>query len=380
MSDTPSPLDRFILDGDQHAFAQIVTDYQAMVWGICVRILRHPADAEDAAQETFIRLATRARQIRGSLGGWLQTTAYRIAIDRRERLARERAPVADESMTGAEAPRTDELIEEALRAMAALDPDDRDLLQARFVMGRSQEEIARDLGITQQAVARREERALERLRRRMRQGTSLASVALLLAIPRPPPHHLGDRIASACAGIRPVPAAVGAGTVAGAAIGIVVAGLGLGIALPFLGSGNPTTPASDARRPLGGTWTGTMEIITDGQELGVVPARIAPGPGGVSQLWVDLPQFDRPIIAVHGSIAGDGTLSGTAAQTAGRPDALLDLSGTVSGPHLEMVLEDHGAPPPATEPDPAPEDPWSGLEVSSVRIRVSATAAPEPGR
>ena len=45
--------------GDDEAFAQLVEAYQRPVFNICYRMLGEPAEAEDAAQETFIRAYTR---------------------------------------------------------------------------------------------------------------------------------------------------------------------------------------------------------------------------------------------------------------------------------------------------------------------------------
>jgi len=53
---------------DQHrnadAFRHLVLTYQGMVYSACRRVLDNPADAEDAAQEAFLRLARNAGTIR----------------------------------------------------------------------------------------------------------------------------------------------------------------------------------------------------------------------------------------------------------------------------------------------------------------------------
>ena len=41
--------------GDKGAFAQIVERYQTPVYNLAYRMLGNPNDAEDAAQETFLR-------------------------------------------------------------------------------------------------------------------------------------------------------------------------------------------------------------------------------------------------------------------------------------------------------------------------------------
>jgi RNA polymerase sigma-70 factor, ECF subfamily len=41
--------------GDKPAFGRLVDLHKRTVYGLCARILRHPEDARDAAQETFVR-------------------------------------------------------------------------------------------------------------------------------------------------------------------------------------------------------------------------------------------------------------------------------------------------------------------------------------
>jgi RNA polymerase sigma-70 factor, ECF subfamily len=41
--------------GDKQAFGRLVEVHKRTVYGLCARILRHPEDARDAAQETFAR-------------------------------------------------------------------------------------------------------------------------------------------------------------------------------------------------------------------------------------------------------------------------------------------------------------------------------------
>jgi RNA polymerase sigma factor (sigma-70 family) len=93
-------LERFLARGDGAAFAALVERHGPMVLGICRSVLRHPDDAEDAFQATFLVLVCKGRSIRGAeaLGGWLRQVAHRIAVqagaDADRRRARERRTVA----------------------------------------------------------------------------------------------------------------------------------------------------------------------------------------------------------------------------------------------------------------------------------------------
>lgn len=75
---------------DAEAFATIVTRHSAMVYATCKRILHNAADAEDAAQECFLRLAQAHTPVRASLTGWLHTLATHCSLDRIKADARRR--------------------------------------------------------------------------------------------------------------------------------------------------------------------------------------------------------------------------------------------------------------------------------------------------
>ena len=56
MADDEAALVQGCLKGDARAIRALVDRYQADVYGLCVRILRHHQDAEDATQEIFVRV------------------------------------------------------------------------------------------------------------------------------------------------------------------------------------------------------------------------------------------------------------------------------------------------------------------------------------
>jgi RNA polymerase sigma-70 factor (ECF subfamily) len=77
-------------DGDQQAFKILVERYQGMVYSIAYSVLGNSADAEDAAQETFLRLYRKLGQFRGeaSFATWLYRLAVRVAVDEQRRRQR----------------------------------------------------------------------------------------------------------------------------------------------------------------------------------------------------------------------------------------------------------------------------------------------------
>jgi RNA polymerase sigma-70 factor (ECF subfamily) len=71
--------------GDQTAFAQLYDATSTRVFGLAVRVVRDPAQAEEVAQEAFLeiwRTAVRFDPDRGSPLAWMLTIVHRKAVDR----------------------------------------------------------------------------------------------------------------------------------------------------------------------------------------------------------------------------------------------------------------------------------------------------------
>src|SRR5438132_4141901 len=81
--------------GDQEAFRMLVERHRDRAYGLALRIVRSPADAEDVAQEAFSRAWRALPRFRGesAFGTWLHRIVARRALDRavalRGRLQRE---------------------------------------------------------------------------------------------------------------------------------------------------------------------------------------------------------------------------------------------------------------------------------------------------
>ena len=82
------------------AFGELVLRHGSMVLGVCLRVLRHRQDAEDAFQATFLVLARKAGSVSppNAVGNWLhgvalQTAVRARAITMKRRQARDGGPV-----------------------------------------------------------------------------------------------------------------------------------------------------------------------------------------------------------------------------------------------------------------------------------------------
>lgn len=78
--------DRYYIDqtlnGDHASFAFLVNRYKDMVYSIAIKILRNTDEAEDIAQDSFIKAYQQLSQFRGGskFSTWLYTITYRTAI------------------------------------------------------------------------------------------------------------------------------------------------------------------------------------------------------------------------------------------------------------------------------------------------------------
>jgi len=214
--------------GNDAAFEAIVARYRRPLLRYCTRMLSDER-AEDVVQQAFLRaLAAMRRDERPlDLKPWLYTIAHNAALN----ALRERSLPSDsleEEIDGVERPEQAFERREGLRsviaAVGALPQRQRDALVLRELEGRSYDEIARELGVSDGAVRQ----LLNRARTTLRAGfTAITPTALLLRIPLEADEPLADRIAEltmASAGLGTVAAKAAAGAmVAGAVIGGIAA-------------------------------------------------------------------------------------------------------------------------------------------------------------
>ncbi len=81
----PDALLALVARGDEGAFEQLYDLVAPAVHGICLQVVRDPAQAEEVCQEVLVeawRTAARFDPVRGSARAWIVTMARRRAIDR----------------------------------------------------------------------------------------------------------------------------------------------------------------------------------------------------------------------------------------------------------------------------------------------------------
>jgi RNA polymerase sigma-70 factor (ECF subfamily) len=172
---TPAELAR-AAGGDADAFKSIVERYQGMVYSVAYNLLGNHTDAEDAAQEAFLRCYRKLPQYRGeaSFATWLFRLALSVAVDYRRRERRRPEPVEAPEVAAGQAAEPGEGISAGVLVAALRDlPDDyRVPTVLRDIYGLPYQEIAeltsRPLGTIKVMVHRG--RASLRLRLRAERG------------------------------------------------------------------------------------------------------------------------------------------------------------------------------------------------------------------
>jgi len=162
------------LNSHPEAFGHLVTRYQAALSAYLVGQLANQEQAEDAAQETFVRAFFSLDKLRKpeSFFSWLLGIAHRVAQEQRraERRHREKVRLAIER-----GPSRDVSNEWRLeQAVAGLPDAHREIILLRYYTGLSCREVAAQLDIPLGTVTKRLSRAYAMLRKTLQQQDRLS--------------------------------------------------------------------------------------------------------------------------------------------------------------------------------------------------------------
>jgi RNA polymerase sigma factor (sigma-70 family) len=181
-------LELFLATKAEAPFAALLHRHGPMVWRVCLRVLRHRQNAEDAFQATFLTLARKAAAIRkqASVASWLHGVALRLS--RRLQANHARKLLLDAG--SARQPPHDPATQASGRELQALLDEELDRLSDKYrtplvlcyLEGRTRDEAAEQLGWSLGTLKRRLDRGRKLLAARLtRRGVTLG-VAMLSAV------------------------------------------------------------------------------------------------------------------------------------------------------------------------------------------------------
>lgn len=160
------------------AYGELVRRYQHSVFNVCYRLLGDRAEAEDAAQDAFLRAYARLAtfDLARPFGPWMRRVAANLCLNRLEARGPAQRPLDDEldqapdaSHANPEAAQAQAEQAEAIRAaLAALPPRYRAVIELRHFQELSYDEIAAELALPLSDVKSYLFRARQKLARLLR--------------------------------------------------------------------------------------------------------------------------------------------------------------------------------------------------------------------
>src|SRR5262249_26130284 len=164
-----------IVARDSSAVGELYDRHGRLLYGLILRILRDRGEAEEVLQEVFVQVWMRAETYNVALGSpaaWLVRIARNRAIDRlRANSVRTRTAEATPPPPPVESPETRAAMSEQQRAVAraleALPPEQRELIECAYFQGLTQSELAERFGLPLGTVKTRVRTGMITLRREL---------------------------------------------------------------------------------------------------------------------------------------------------------------------------------------------------------------------
>ena len=144
--------------GDEAAFAELYDATSARAYGLAVRVIRDPSQAEEVAQEAFLEIwktASRFDSGKGSAISWVLTIVHRKAVDRvrsaqastrRDTTYHQGSRTVDHDST-AEAAQASMEARRVRQAMESLTTVQREALELAYFKGYTHTEVAKMLDL-----------------------------------------------------------------------------------------------------------------------------------------------------------------------------------------------------------------------------------------
>ena len=157
----------FISDPHNGSFDPLVSRFLGPAVAVARAMLTDTALAEDAVQETFLRIVRKRHQYNTSMvfDNWFYTILRNICRDMLRKMSRQDQlllKAAENTTLSSKDP--DPVMEEGYELMDGLDRDSRTILTLRVIEGMDFARISTVLGISREAAKKRSQRALKKMR------------------------------------------------------------------------------------------------------------------------------------------------------------------------------------------------------------------------
>ncbi|MBK6627770.1 MAG: sigma-70 family RNA polymerase sigma factor [Flavobacteriales bacterium] len=156
--------------GDQQAYARLMRSYKHMVYTVCMRVLRNREEAEEAAQDSFVKAFRNLGAYQGGarFSTWLYSIAYRTALSalrarRPGAVDLEATPEQALADTTPGAGHVQDLRMMVDAALARMPAEDAALMTFYYLQDRSVEEIVTITGLSVSNVKVKLHRARKRM-------------------------------------------------------------------------------------------------------------------------------------------------------------------------------------------------------------------------
>ena len=131
-----------VLAGDAQAYTFLVNKYKDMVFTLAIRMLRNKEEAEEVAQDAFVKAYTKLDKFKGDakFSTWLYKVVYNTSLDRIKKLKKDALVVPIENVTERSLQTIDNALEQmqdkertaAIQECIALLPADESALLTLF--------------------------------------------------------------------------------------------------------------------------------------------------------------------------------------------------------------------------------------------------------
>ena len=149
-----------ILEGDTKAFGELIDRYQNFVFTIAIRILKIREEAEEVAQDSFIKAFDSLSSFRGDskFSTWLYRIVYHKSLDRIKRNNRQRTFELNEEITTARLDQIENGLEYMLReernriikiCIDKLSPEEAGIISLYYFEEQNVKEIAKVTKLTE---------------------------------------------------------------------------------------------------------------------------------------------------------------------------------------------------------------------------------------